>query len=57
MLQTIVGAQNYSIHRDPNVFPDPESFLPERWLGDDTSRQRAAFNGFGTGSRACIGRK
>ncbi|RJE27307.1 Cytochrome P450 [Aspergillus sclerotialis] len=53
---TIVGVQNYSIHRDPGVFPDPESFLPERWLADDTSRQRAAFNGFGTGSRACIGR-
>ncbi|KIW31319.1 uncharacterized protein PV07_02976 [Cladophialophora immunda] len=53
---TIVGVQNYSIHQDPNVFPDPDSFLPERWLGEDTSRQRAAFNGFGTGSRACIGR-
>ncbi|KIW47650.1 uncharacterized protein PV06_00324 [Exophiala oligosperma] len=53
---TVVGVQNYSIHRDPGIFPDPERFIPDRWLGSDTSKQRAAFNGFGTGPRACIGR-
>jgi benzoate 4-monooxygenase len=55
--QTIVGCQNYTIHLDPAIFPNPESFLPERWLQPDITSQKAAFNGFGTGPRACIGRK
>ncbi|KAJ7209254.1 cytochrome P450 [Mycena pura] len=29
---TIVATQAWSMHRDPSVFPSPETFLPERWL-------------------------
>ncbi|KAJ7021163.1 cytochrome P450 [Mycena alexandri] len=29
---TIVSTQAWSMHRDPAVFPSPETFLPERWL-------------------------
>ncbi|KAJ7111343.1 cytochrome P450 [Mycena epipterygia] len=29
---TIVSTQSWSMHRDPAVFPSPETFLPERWL-------------------------
>ncbi|KAK5046780.1 hypothetical protein LTR84_007133 [Exophiala bonariae] len=53
---TVVGCQNYTVHLDPVTFPEPEIFDPERWLQPDTSAQHAAFNGFGTGPRACIGR-
>jgi len=48
--------QNYTLHRHAEIFPDPEAFIPERWLGPDASKARTAFNGFGTGPRACIGR-
>ena len=29
---TLIGTQAWSMHRDPDVFPSPETFLPERWL-------------------------
>ena len=29
---TIVGTQAWSMHRNPSIFPNPEHFLPERWL-------------------------
>lgn len=29
---TVVGTQAWSMHRDAEVFPSAETFLPERWL-------------------------
>ncbi|KAJ9615988.1 hypothetical protein H2204_014203 [Knufia peltigerae] len=51
---TVVGVQAYSIHRKPEVFPDPEAFIPERWL-DETEEMRRHFMPFGLGSRVCMG--
>ncbi|KAL3445280.1 cytochrome P450 [Aspergillus insuetus] len=51
---TTVSTQAFSIHRDPAYFPDPERFIPERWL-DPTPKMKAAFHPFGAGSRVCIG--
>ncbi|PHH78489.1 hypothetical protein CDD80_6757 [Ophiocordyceps camponoti-rufipedis] len=51
---TVVSAQAYSMHRDPVVFPNPESFLPERWL-EPTKAMKDAFMAFGRGPRVCIG--
>jgi cytochrome P450 len=46
----------YIIHRDPGVYPRPESFDPDRW---DPQRSaaipRTAFQPFGGGARQCIG--
>ena len=52
---TIVSAQAYSCHRDASVFPEPENFLPERWL-DETPEMRRLYIPFGAdGPRKCIG--
>ncbi|KAF5289901.1 hypothetical protein FQA39_LY14963 [Lamprigera yunnana] len=48
----------YGIHHDPNVYPDPQSFKPERFMGaDNASRPRYAFIPFSSGMRDCIGQK
>ncbi|KAI0307004.1 cytochrome P450 [Multifurca ochricompacta] len=58
---TIVGTQAWSMHRDPSVFPSPETFSPERWLetgGDDKGKLEAMnrhMMPFGKGSRVCGG--
>lgn len=44
----------WSLSRDPQWFPEPERFRPERWLGD-AKPPRFAFIPFGGGGRKCIG--
>jgi cytochrome P450 family 138 len=41
------------IHDDPNVFPDPERFDPQRYLG--TKPSSFAWIPFGGGTRRCVG--
>lgn len=53
-----VSAQAYSLHRNENVFPDPESWMPMRWLNCDQKLKEEMmrwFWGFGSGGRMCIG--
>lgn len=59
---TTVGINPWVTNRDPNVFPDPEAFKPERWLQEVTNVEHLKrmdevweFN-FGAGSRKCIGK-
>lgn len=56
---TNVSISAYTAHRDPDIFPEPEAFIPERWLktGDDRLRRMLeVYIPFSAGSRACIGR-
>ncbi|KAG8924794.1 hypothetical protein FRC00_004710, partial [Tulasnella sp. 408] len=51
---SVVGTQAWSVHRNPEVFPEPYAFKPERWL-DETEEMRAVMMPFGTGGRICGG--
>ncbi|KAJ5678767.1 hypothetical protein N7462_007011 [Penicillium macrosclerotiorum] len=53
---TRVNAQAYSLHRNPEVFPDPETWEPGRWLKeentfDELEERRRWFWAFGSGGR------
>ncbi|KUJ14165.1 cytochrome P450 [Mollisia scopiformis] len=52
---TIVGCSAHELHFNEEVFPDPFSFYPERWLQENPEATKAFF-AFGAGSRACIAR-
>ena len=51
---TVVSCQPYTLHRNLEVFHDPEAFLPERWLADDPELKRWWW-AFSSGGRMCIG--
>ncbi|KAE8163456.1 cytochrome P450 [Aspergillus tamarii] len=55
-----VNAQAYSLHRNPDVYPDPETWQPKRWLKgvnseSDLEERRRWFWAFGSGGRMCVG--
>ncbi|MEV8016049.1 cytochrome P450 [Streptomyces sp. NPDC086554] len=43
------------IHRDPDAFPQPDEFRPERFLGDEAARAQQSWMPFGGGRRYCVG--
>lgn len=46
----------YAIHHDPEYYPDPEKFIPERFEPEQVkSRPNCTFLPFGDGPRNCIG--
>ena len=50
---TILVAALLLIHRQPDTYPDPDAFDPERFL--ETSPATAAYIPFGAGKRRCLG--
>ena len=64
---TMVFANTWSIHREEGEYTDPDSFIPERFLGNKFGSQRPGQEGcdegrrvtytFGAGWRACSGQQ
>ena len=51
-----VAYSSWASHRLPQVFEDPEAFMPERFKGPNRARlPKGAYVPFGGGSRTCIG--
>jgi len=56
----LVWSNSYAIHRDPNYWPEPNNFLPERWLAQEGDRlypPKGVYRPFEFGPRNCIGQE
>ncbi|KAF2170398.1 hypothetical protein M409DRAFT_19220 [Zasmidium cellare ATCC 36951] len=51
---TSISSSSYVLHRTSSVYPDPETFNPDRWL-DASEEMKRCWWGFGSGGRMCIG--
>ncbi|RAL08873.1 cytochrome P450 [Aspergillus homomorphus CBS 101889] len=53
---TTLSASAYFIHRDPTLFPEGDTFNPDRWLqGEKSEHLKRYMVAFSKGSRACVG--
>ncbi|KAK3319398.1 cytochrome P450 [Apodospora peruviana] len=59
---TLVSMQALTLQRDPNYFPEPDTFKPDRWISDDgkeieygSQEQREMMIVWGKGTRTCLG--
>ncbi|KAM9851361.1 cytochrome P450 isoform 3-T3 [Aulostomus maculatus] len=57
--KTLFHLCHYAVSYDENIFPDPHTFLPQRWLRGTEKFKQHPFGSvpFGFGIRACLGRR
>jgi cytochrome P450 len=52
----VVAVSLYALHHDPDLYPEPEEFRPERFSDENKkARENEAYAPFGVGPRNCIG--
>ena len=54
---TYLSVPSRQVHRNPTVFPEPDEFIPERWVETHggTKAMKDSFLIWSKGSRACLG--
>ncbi|KAI6081540.1 cytochrome P450 [Hypoxylon rubiginosum] len=52
----LVSVPTYTLHRREDVFPNPDQFIPERWLAGDSAAMTASWAPFSYGTRSCLGK-
>jgi cytochrome P450 len=59
--KTAISMTIADLHFDPEIYPEPREFVPERWLNNpkapDGSSLEKYFVAFGKGPRSCLGIK
>ncbi|KAK0642473.1 Cytochrome P450 monooxygenase rdc4 [Lasiodiplodia hormozganensis] len=56
---TAVYVSQYATYHSPQNFTDPESYIPERWIGDDprfAKDRKSVLMPFSNGPRNCLGK-
>ncbi|CAH0702578.1 unnamed protein product [Spodoptera exigua] len=56
--KTFCNVNVFDLHRSPDLYPDPEKFIPERFLPENVvTRSPYSYIPFSAGPRNCIGQK
>lgn len=55
--QTVVSMGATFLHKNPDIFPNPSTFQPERWLKEDSAMLEKYLVSFSKGPRSCLGIK
>ena len=53
-----IGSNAYTLHRNPEIFPDPSTWNPDRWIKADKERRQEMNRwlwAFSSGGRMCLG--